>query len=209
MTTGIVAKLRSPERHIPSPKLIIYHLPRQATVAFPAPRIRSAPVDRQRTKPISTQVSEPAEQPRHRASYAGSAAGSPAHDEMEPRRRAMGRAHSCGDATRGEREPGGNPGLSRSGMQERPPSPRTEFTEPEGSATWEATASRSAIRRAPAQAGTTRPVPASPKTCQPCRVRRTRRPPPRGFGRADHQRGRVGLPQPGTSPACHWFSGYP
>ncbi len=40
------------------------------------------------------------------------------------------RARPCGDVTAGEREPGGNPGLSRSGMQERPPSPGTGFTEP-------------------------------------------------------------------------------
>lgn len=63
------------------------------------------------------------------------------------------RARPCGDVTAGEREPGGNPGLSRSGMQERPPSPGTEITEPEGSATREATASRSAIGSYPASAG--------------------------------------------------------
>lgn len=63
------------------------------------------------------------------------------------------RARPCGDVTAGEREPGGNPGLSRSGMQERPPSSGTGIAEPNDSATREATASRSAIGSTPAYAG--------------------------------------------------------
>jgi hypothetical protein len=59
------------------------------------------------------------------------------------------RARPDGDVTAGEREPGGNPGLSRSGMQERPPSPGTEFSGAGSFATREATASRSAIGEHP------------------------------------------------------------
>jgi hypothetical protein len=55
-----------------------------------------------------------------------------------------------------EREPGGSPGLSRSGMQERPPSRSTDRKigkrRPLGAPPW--------------------CVPASPKTCQLCRARR-------------------------------------
>jgi 5-methyltetrahydropteroyltriglutamate--homocysteine methyltransferase len=55
-----------------------------------------------------------------------------------------------------EREPGESPGLTRSGMQERPPSSALVAHD------WEATAIRS----------TARCVPASPKTCRLCRARR-------------------------------------
>ncbi|BBX38484.1 hypothetical protein MMAGJ_77660 [Mycolicibacterium mageritense] len=57
-----------------------------------------------------------------------------------------------------EREPGGNPGLSRSGMQERPPSSALALPG------WEATATRSTLVRAcesedlPAVPGAPRPV---------------------------------------------------
>ncbi len=59
-----------------------------------------------------------------------------------------------------EREPGATPGLSRSGMQER------QLPSALARTGWEA----AAIRYIRPGCG-----PASPKTCQPCRVRRTRR----------------------------------
>src|SRR5690349_5433581 len=62
---------------------------------------------------------------------------------------------------RREREPGENPGLSRSGMQERPPSYSTGTQE------------SAAGKRRPV--GARFPcVPVSPKTCQPYRARRVR-----------------------------------
>jgi len=60
-----------------------------------------------------------------------------------------------------EREPGESPGLSRSGMQERPPSSAL-------------VTGRRPDREATASRGTDRCAPASPKTCRLHRARRAR-----------------------------------
>lgn len=73
----------------------------------------------------------------------------------------------------GEREPGGNPGLSRSGERERPPSQSTGFVLGSDGVVQLGVRSR---------ADRTRSMPVSPKTCRLRRVRRARRPSPRGSG---------------------------
>ena len=97
------------------------------------------------------------------------AAGSPGAVMRSPEDRSRRRS-PVSASCRSEREPGENPGLSRSGKQERPPSTCT------GHLAWEATASRFDHHDR---------EPASPKTCRLCRARRARRSTASWNGRVD------------------------
>ena len=100
------------------------------------------------------------------------AAGSPGTVMRSPEDRSRRRS-SVSASCRGEREPGENPGLSRSGKQERPPFMCTGH--PPG-------------KRRPVGSIQLDRVPASPKTCRLCRARRARRSTASWNGRVDLHR---------------------